>query len=422
MSKFIQSIRGMPDLLPSDLGAWQYIEKSLRDLSNSFGFKEIRTPALESTDLFCRSIGEYTDVVEKEMYTFEDKSGSSLTLRPEGTASVVRAGNQHGFLYNQEQKLWYLGNMFRYERPQKGRLRQFTQFGVELFGYSGIGAELDLLLFSSKLWDALGFTDHVRLEINTIGTNAERQAYSAAFQQYMLSYKESFSENVNLRLQKNPLRLLDSKDKTVVSLLEKAPVMYDFCGEETRNSFNNLCSSLDSLGIKYTINNRLVRGLDYYNNMVFEWVTDLLGSQSAILSGGRYDSLVSDLGGKPTPAVGFAAGLDRLVLIYNELKLNESRKSKKIVSLSFTDDSSMLDMFSLSKELTSLFPEICFIKFYQASNYKKIIKKSILHESNIIIVVNHLDSYTIKFLQEDNEDQHFISKSDVFSFLNEHFK
>ncbi|QPG06471.1 histidine--tRNA ligase [Salinimonas marina] len=327
MAKTIQAIRGMNDCLPEVSGIWQQVESTLRSVVASYGYQEIRTPVVESTDLFKRSIGEVTDIVEKEMYTFEDRNGDSLTLRPEGTASCVRAGNEHGLLYNQHQRLWYMGPMFRHERPQKGRYRQFHQFGVEAYGLDGPDIDLEVILLSARLWKAFGIADHVKLQINSLGSNEARQAYREALIEFLTARADQLDEDSRRRMETNPLRVLDSKNPEVQAALEGAPSLIDHLDSESEQHFSQLCERLSQAGIEYEINPRLVRGLDYYNRTVFEWVTDSLGSQGTVCAGGRYDGLVEQLGGKSTPAVGFAMGMERLVLLLTTLNAEEQGTS-----------------------------------------------------------------------------------------------
>ncbi len=315
MAKNIQAIRGMNDYLPADTAVWQRIEGTLKQVLASYGYSEIRLPIVEHTPLFSRAIGEVTDVVEKEMYTFEDRNGESLTLRPEGTAGCVRAGIEHGLLYNQEQRLWYVGPMFRYERPQKGRYRQFHQMGVEVFGLQGPDVDAELIMMTARWWKALGIADHVELELNSIGSLAARADYRNALVAFLEQHKDVLDEDCKRRMYSNPLRVLDSKNPDIQALLNDAPTLGEFLDAESRKHFSGLCALLDDAGIKYRINQRLVRGLDYYNRTVFEWVTSSLGSQGTVCGGGRYDGLVEQLGGRATPAVGFAMGLERLVLL-----------------------------------------------------------------------------------------------------------
>ncbi len=317
--KKIESVKGMNDLVPADSGAWQYLEATIADVASGYGYNEIRFPILEQTELFKRSIGEVTDIVEKEMYTFDDRNGLSLTLRPEGTASCVRACEQNGLLYNQTQKLWYMGPMFRYEKPQKGRLRQFHQVGLETFGMPGPDVDAELLLLTSRLWKQLGVADAVTLQINSLGDAGGRRAYRDALVSFLSARKTELDEDSKRRLESNPLRILDSKNAKTQTLLNDAPVLADYISEQSKAHFEALLMLLDSAGVKYEINPRLVRGLDYYSNTVFEWVTDKLGAQGTVCAGGRYDGLVEQLGGKPTQAIGCAMGLERLLLLLETL-------------------------------------------------------------------------------------------------------
>lgn len=315
----IQAIRGMNDILPADTPAWQYLESTVQRVLQSYAYREIRFPVLEQTQLFKRSIGEVTDIVEKEMYSFDDRNGENLSLRPEGTAGCVRAAEEHGLLYNQQQRLWYKGPMFRYERPQKGRYRQFHQIGVEAYGMAGPDIDAEVILLSARLWRELGLSDHVRLEINNIGTAQDRRAFGAALIAFLQQHEAALDEDSRRRMQSNPLRILDSKVPSTQALLIDAPTLADFVSEETCLHYSNLKALLDANEVAYVENPRLVRGLDYYNNMVFEWITDALGAQGTICAGGRYDGLVAQLGGKSTPAVGFAMGIERLVLLVQEI-------------------------------------------------------------------------------------------------------
>jgi len=312
MSKTPKSIRGMHDVLPDDTPAWQRLETALRDTAAAFGYEEIRMPIVEQTALFARSIGEVTDIVEKEMYTFDDRNGDSLTLRPEGTAGCVRACLQHGIIHNQQRRLWYTGPMFRHERPQKGRYRQFHQFGVETFGVAGPELEIELIQMAASLWARLGIED-VRLEINTLGQPEARAHHREVLIEYLESHVDQLDEEAQRRLHENPLRVLDSKNPAIQGILEAAPKLADYLDEESAADFRRTCELLDALGIPYRVNPRLVRGLDYYNKLVFEWVTESLGAQGTICAGGRYDGLVEQLGGRATPAAGFAIGIERLL-------------------------------------------------------------------------------------------------------------
>jgi len=316
----IKAIRGMNDILPADSSRWQYLEDQVRNVLNQYGYREIRMPVVEQTNLFKRSIGEVTDIVEKEMYTFEDRGGDSLTLRPEGTAGCVRAALENGLLYNQTQRVWYQGPMFRYERPQKGRYRQFYQIGVETFGMATPDIDAEIILLSARLWQNLGISEAVTLELNTLGSSEARGRYRKALVDYLEGVKDKLDEDSQRRLYSNPLRILDSKDKKTQKLLDAAPNFADFIDEESKTHFDELTQRLDAAGVKYVLNPRLVRGLDYYGKTVFEWTTDKLGAQGTVCAGGRYDGLVEQLGGKPTPAVGFAMGIERLLLLIEELE------------------------------------------------------------------------------------------------------
>ena len=314
MANTIQAIRGMKDILPGESSSWQYLEDTLRGVVHAYGYREIRLPLLEKTELFRRSIGEVTDIVEKEMYTFDDRNGDSLTLRPEGTASCVRACMEHGLLHNQVQRLWYMGPMFRHERPQKGRYRQFHQIGVEAFGLEGPDIDAEMLMMTARMWKQLGISDVV-LQINSLGTPRSRASYRAALVDYLAGEKSSLDEDSLRRLESNPLRILDSKNPDMRQLIEAAPSLPDYLDDDSRAHFEALCLLLDAADISYEVNPRLVRGLDYYTRTVFEWVTDSLGAQGTICAGGRYDGLVEYLGGKPAPAFGFALGLERLLAL-----------------------------------------------------------------------------------------------------------
>jgi histidyl-tRNA synthetase len=312
MAKTIQAIRGMNDILPAETAAWQHLEETLRDVVHAYGYREIRMPLLEKTELFKRSIGEVTDIVEKEMYTFDDRNGDSLTLRPEGTAGCVRACMEHGLLHNQQQRLWYAGPMFRHERPQKGRYRQFHQVGVEAFGMAGPDIDAEMILMTARIWERLGLRGAV-LQLNSLGTLQARAAYRDALVDYLQARADALDDDSRRRLGSNPLRILDSKNPDMQALLADAPSLPEFLDEESREHFAALRALLDAAGVRYELNPRLVRGLDYYSKTVFEWVTDQLGAQGTICAGGRYDGLVEYLGGRPVPAVGFALGLERLL-------------------------------------------------------------------------------------------------------------
>ena len=315
MNKKFQSLRGMNDIDPSDLSTWKFIESRIFEIFASYGYQEIRFPLIESTDLFKRSVGESTDIVEKEMYSFEDRNGDSVSLRPEGTAGCVRACIQNGLLHNQTQKLFYSGPMFRRERPQKGRQRQFFQIGAEAFGFPGPDIDIEMLFMTSAIWSHLNLSEVVTLNINTIGSLDERNKYIETFTDYIKRYESDLDDDSKKRLTRNPLRILDSKNVKVQEILTDAPILLDHLGETSRAEFNNICNLLKKRGIEFKINPRLVRGLDYYCKTVFEWTTTELGAQDAVCAGGRYDGLVEQLGGKPCAGIGFALGLERIVLL-----------------------------------------------------------------------------------------------------------
>lgn len=350
----IQAIRGMNDLLPEQSPVWQYFEGKVKNVLEQYGYQEIRMPIVEQTELFKRSIGEVTDIVEKEMYTFNDRNGDSLTLRPEGTACCVRAAEQHGLLFNQTQRLWYTGPMFRHERPQKGRYRQFHQIGVECFGFKGPDIDAELIIMTARLWKELGLLDSVTLEINSLGLPEERAAFKADLVTYLSNYTAELDEDSLRRLETNPLRILDSKNPQTQEILKQAPKLSEYYGEESQSDFKGLLNLLDVAGISYTINSGLVRGLDYYSKTVFEWVTTALGAQGTVCAGGRYDGLVAQLGGKPTPGVGFAMGVERLVLLLEELNLiPEDTKNIIDVFVIAAGDGCVEKAFQISETLRS---------------------------------------------------------------------
>ncbi|PPD31846.1 MAG: histidine--tRNA ligase [Methylomonas sp.] len=316
----IQAIRGMHDILPEQSPYWQWLEKHARHVLAAYGYQEIRLPIVEKTDLFKRSIGEVTDIVEKEMYTFDDRNGDSLTLRPEGTAGCLRACLEHGLLHNQTHRLWYYGPMFRHERPQKGRYRQFYQLGVETYGMPGPDVDAEMILLTDRLWKKIGIRDKVELQLNSLGTTEERAVYRGKLVEYFKHHLDVLDEDSLRRLETNPLRILDSKNPDMQAMLREAPVLLEHLGEDSLLHFNSLKTMLDDLGIHYRLNTRLVRGLDYYGKTVFEWVTDQLGSQGTICAGGRYDGLIEQLGGKANHAIGFAMGMERILALVEQLE------------------------------------------------------------------------------------------------------
>ncbi|ETS33522.1 MULTISPECIES: histidine--tRNA ligase [Photorhabdus] len=372
MAKNIQAIRGMNDYLPADTAIWQRIESTLKRVLAGYGYSEIRTPIVEQTPLFKRAIGEVTDVVEKEMYTFDDRNGESLTLRPENTAGCVRAGIEHGLLYNQEQRVWYFGPMFRYERPQKGRYRQFYQLGAEVFGLQGPDIDAELILLTARWWRELGISEHVTLELNSIGSLAARASYREALVAFLEQHKDKLDEDCKRRMYSNPLRVLDSKNPEVQQLLNDAPELFDYLDAESKEHFDGLRALLDAAGIKYRINQRLVRGLDYYNRTVFEWVTTALGAQGTVCAGGRYDGLVEQLGGRSTPAVGFAMGVERLVLLVQEMNpAFVAELSVAEVYLASFGEGSQQAALILAEQIRDVLPQLRLVTNHGGGNFKK---------------------------------------------------
>lgn len=365
----------MNDCLPTQSPLWQKVEGVVKNVISAYGYSEVRMPIVEMTHLFSRAIGEVTDVVEKEMYTFEDRNGDSLTLRPEGTAGCVRSGIENGLLYNQEQRLWYMGPMFRHERPQKGRYRQFHQCGVEVFGLDGPDVDAELIMMTARLWRELGIAQHVRLELNSIGSLEARANYRTALIDYLEQYQNVLDEDCKRRMYTNPLRVLDSKNTDVQAILGDAPQLSDYLDAESKQHFAGLCELLDAAGIEYTVNQRLVRGLDYYNRTVFEWITESLGSQGTVCGGGRYDGLVEQLGGKPTPAVGFAMGLERLVLMMETLGNTDVRRSVDVYMVTAGEGTMMAGM-KLAEQLREQVPGLRVMTHFGGGNFKKQFKRA----------------------------------------------
>ncbi len=423
MTKNIQALRGMSDILPAQVGLWQKLETAIRELTSSYAYQEIRTPIVESTGLFQRSIGEETDIVAKEMYTFADRNQESITLRPEGTAAVVRAGQQHGLLYNQEQRLWYAGPMFRYERPQKGRYRQFHQFGVEFYGVASADADAEVLLMSAQLWKKLGLFEHVSLEVNSIGLAAEREAYKQALIDYLTPLAERLDEDSQRRLQTNVLRILDSKNEQTQALLADAPVLSDFLTEQSQAHFARVCQLLDYAGITYRVNPRLVRGLDYYNHTVFEWVTDQLGAQSAILGGGRYDTLVEQLGGRPTPAVGFAMGVERIVLLLEQHAFGQDTvQSADIYMIALGQNAEQVS-FLLAQSLRDALPYARVLQHCGGGAMKKQMKRADRSQAQFAVILGDdeiaQEQVIVKSLRGQS-DQVVLAQSALVSYLETH--
>ena len=401
MAKNIQAIRGMNDCSPTESPLWQWIEGQVRQILSSYGYSEVRMPIVESTPLFARAIGEVTDVVSKEMYTFWDND-EQLTLRPEGTAGCVRAAIEHGWIYNNEQRLWYMGPMFRHERPQKGRYRQFHQAGVEVFGIATPEIDAELIILTARLWKALGIEQHVSLQLNSIGSLEARANYRSALVAFLENHQDLMSDEEKERLVKNPLRILDTKNQALQDVLDGAPKLLDYLDDESREHFAQLCGLLDAVGIQYEINPKLVRGLDYYNKTVFEWVTSALGAQGTVCGGGRYDGLVEQLGGHATSGVGFAMGLERLVLLVQEVNKSIPVKSAVDIYVVYQGEGTTLTAFQLAEKLRSELPHLSTMLHCSGGNFKKQFKRAdksgatlalVLGESEVQnnqVVVKHL--------------------------------
>ena len=401
MAKNIQAIRGMNDCSPTESPLWQWIEGQVRQILSSYGYSEVRMPIVESTPLFARAIGEVTDVVSKEMYTFWDND-EQLTLRPEGTAGCVRAAIEHGWIYNNEQRLWYMGPMFRHERPQKGRYRQFHQAGVEVFGIATPEIDAELIILTARLWKALGIDQHVSLQLNSIGSLEARANYRSALVAFLENHQDLMSEEEKERLVKNPLRILDTKNQALQDVLDGAPKLLDYLDDESLEHFAQLCGLLDAVGIQYEINPKLVRGLDYYNKTVFEWVTSALGAQGTVCGGGRYDGLVEQLGGHATSGVGFAMGLERLVLLVQEVNKSIPVKSAVDIYVVYQGEGTTLAAFQLAEKLRSELPHLSTMLHCSGGNFKKQFKRAdksgatlalVLGESEVQnnqVVVKHL--------------------------------
>lgn len=365
----------MNDCLPTQSPLWQKLENTVKNVISAYGYNEVRMPIVEETNLFSRAVGEETDVVSKEMYTFDDRNGDSLTLRPEGTAGCVRSCIQNSLINRDEQRLWYMGPMFRHERPQKGRYRQFHQCGVEVFGLNGPDVDAELIMMTARLWRELGIDKHVRLELNSIGSQEDRTDYRTALVAFLEQHIDVLDEDCKRRMHTNPLRVLDTKNPDIQAILGDAPRLSEYLGEESKAHFAGLCELLDAAGIEYTVNERLVRGLDYYNRTVFEWITESLGAQGTVCGGGRYDGLVEQLGGKPTPAVGFAIGLERLVLMLETLELTDVRRSVDVYVVTAGEGTMMAGM-KLAEQLREAISGVRVMNHFGGGNFKKQFKRA----------------------------------------------
>ena len=417
MNEPIRSIRGMNDILPEDMHYWRRLENTAEQTFSAFDYQQIRLPVLEKTGVFTRAIGSATDVVSKEMYSFDDRNGESLTLRPEGTAGVVRAVLQNGLLYGPVTRLWYEGPMFRYERPQKGRSRQFHQIGAELFGAAGPDADAEILSMGTQLWQKLGLKN-LRLEINTLGNADERAAYRDQLQAFLLQHKEQLDDETNERVERNPLRVLDSKNPQVQSLLAKAPLLLDHLGEESRLHYEQLKNYLEQLGIEYHENPKLVRGLDYYCHTVFEWISDELGAQGTVCAGGRYDSLVEIQGGKPWPGIGFAMGKERLIELLKQQ--DDTAAPTAHAYLVAVGDKSAESAAKLAYDLRAGIPQLRLINNLNGGSFKAQFKRADRSGAELALVLGEeeiqADKLAIKFLRSGDE-QLSLARQDVTNWL-----
>lgn len=427
MAKNIQSIRGMRDILPDQSASWQYIENTARQLFNSYGYKELRTPIIEPTDLFVRTIGEVTDIVEKEMYTFQDRNDDSLTLRPEGTAGCVRAGIQHGLLHNQQQRIWYTGPMFRHERPQKGRYRQFYQAGIETYGIATPDIDAEVIAIAARLWKLLGIDmSTVRLEINSLGSNEARDKYREILIDYFSQHEDQLDEDSKRRLHKNPLRILDTKNPKMKELVANAPDLLDYLDDESKDHFEGLKQRLDSMGIAYQVNSRLVRGIDYYNRTVFEWITEELGAQGTICAGGRYDGLVKQIGGRDTPACGFGIGLDRLQLLLEE-KNTEIPNQYPHVYFVLLGEQAELTGVTLSETIRNNHPTLRLLVNGGSGSFKSQLKRADKSGASYAFILGESEAatgeITIKPLLEDSQkktEQVTLSQDKLADYISTH--
>ena len=417
----IQALRGMQDLLPEQKEIFRFIESKARDVFCSYGYQELGMPLLESTHLFKRAVGDGTDLIEKEMYTFDDRSGDSVTLRPEGTAGCVRIAQQHGLLFNQVQRFWYHGPMFRYERPQKGRYRQFEQLGVECFGVGTPDIDAEILLLCARLWQELGISEGITLELNSLGSAEARANYRTILVEYLNAVKDDLDEDSQRRIDTNPLRVFDSKVSATQKLLQSAPLLMDYIDNESREHFSQLCQILDKCGVSYEVNPFIVRGLDYYNRTVFEWVTSSLGAQGTVCGGGRYDGLVEQIGGKPTPGAGFALGLDRIALM---LESNYRHGRGADIYIASIGDASRQQSLFVAESVRNAFPGLKTLVHCGDGKFKAQLKRANVSEASVALIFGEDEvasgSVSIKFLR-DNVDQITVSQVDLIEHLNKFF-
>jgi histidyl-tRNA synthetase len=422
MGNLIQSVKGMPDILPVETPLWHAFEATWHKLISSYGYDEIRMPLIEETRLFKRSIGDATDIVEKEMFSFLDRDEVSLTLRPEGTASCVRAGLEHGLLFKQVQRLWYTGSMFRYEKPQKGRYRQFHQMGVEAFGLAGPDIDVEQILMMHRLWKMLGIEGAVSLQINNLGNKSSRAVYREKLVDYLNKYKADLDEDSQRRLLTNPLRILDSKNPKMVKIIENAPKSFDYLNDECKKHFETFQSLLTEAKVPYSLNSGIVRGLDYYNRIVYEWVTDKLGSQGTICAGGRYDGLVEELGGESTPACGFALGIERVILLQKALEI--SKENLHDIYFISVGEEARKRAILLSEQLRDGLPTLRFMVHFGEGSFKNQFKKADKSGAQIALIIGEEEIVSgncgVKFLREDKA-QLSLQQDALSLFLNDYF-
>lgn len=420
MSNLIKAIRGMNDVLPTQSCQWQFVEATLMRLIHGYGFAEIRFPVLEHTALFKRSIGDVTDIVEKEMYSFEDRNGDSLSLRPEGTACCVRAALEHGLLYNQTQRLWYLGPFYRHERPQKGRYRQFHQLGIEAFGFASPDIDAEVIALSAAIFKALNLSHAVTLHINSIGTAQTRQHYRQVLIDYFSPHKALLDEDCLRRLDTNPLRILDSKNPALKPLIEQAPILLDFLDDHSRQHHQKVLSYLDALGISYKIDPYIVRGLDYYNDTVFEWVTTALGAQGTVCAGGRYDGLVAQLGGQTTPAFGFGLGMERLLALLENQPAFQALAYTPDAYMIIADESVIPRALAFAQQLRDQLPTVRLITHCGGGSFKSQFKKADKSGARFALIFGEEEisqnKVSLKFLREDKPQQ-ILGLEDVLAVL-----
>lgn len=420
----IQALRGMQDLLPDRKRLFRMVEDAAREVFGSYGYEEIGLPILESTHLFKRTVGEATDIVEKEMYTFTDRNDESITMRPEGTASAVRLAEQHGMLFNQVQRLWYTGPMFRYERPQKGRYRQFEQIGVECFGMPGPDIDAELLLLTARLWKVLGI--EATLELNSLGSSDARAKYREVLVAFLNERREQLDEDSQRRIDTNPMRVLDSKVPSTREVLKDVPLLIDYLDNESKAEFETLKGYLDDYGVPYEVNPFIVRGLDYYNKIVFEWTTDSLGAQGTICAGGRYDGLVEQVGGKPTTGVGFAMGLDRLALMLENQMLESQTEpaARADVYIASIGDTARHRALQIGETVRSALPNVKTVVHCGAGKFKAQLKKADALAARVTLIVGEdevaNDEVGVKYLREDTE-QTSVKTAELTSHLQTFF-